>query len=449
MEQTIAAIATGSGEGGIGILRISGPRSLEIVKPMFKPRRLGAWDNPVSHQLILGECYDREQLLDQVMAVYMKGPHSFTGEDVVEIHCHGGYFVQERILDALIRGGAVPAQPGEFSRRAFLNGKLDLIQAESIIDVIQSTSDRGLALAAQHLQGGLSEEINELGDRLLTLIAHLEATLDFPEDEIDVLPEEDLTRTVEEIRDQLRDLTASYHQGKLVREGIRTVIAGKPNVGKSSLLNSLLRENRAIVTEIPGTTRDTIEELLNMDGMLLRIIDTAGIRDTEDAVERIGVDKSRASIEEADLVILLLDSTTGITPEDRDIERYLQNSGKPYFRVWNKQDLTPVPPEAGEIAISAREKHGFERLSAMIRTKVQLQEHHISRRTVTRKRHFMLLNQATEHLDAYLAGLEDGLPADFLSIDLRSAWEEVNQITGKHLTEDLFDRIFSEFCIGK
>ena len=451
MDSTIAALATAPGEAGIGVVRISGPEAWKVADSVFFPVRQDLWESRISHRMLLGALKDGDTRLDQVLCVYMKGPASYTGEDVVEIHSHGGMLIQQKIMDLLTARGVEPALPGEFTRRAFLNGKLDLIQAESILDVIEATSERGLTLAAAQLEGELSREIEDVHEGLLQLIAHTEALLDFPEDELDTLPEKQIRLMAGQYLDSLRSLTASFRQGRLAREGIRMVLAGRPNVGKSSLLNALLRENRAIVTDIPGTTRDTIEEKLNLDGLLLRVVDTAGIRDTRDPVEKMGVDRSRQAVEQADVVLLLLDATAGFTLEDSRIEQDLTEAGKNYFRVWNKGDLADNPEgfREGDLVVSARRDIRFDTISREIRARVHLDTTLSSARTVTRLRHHQLLTLAADHLDSFLAGFSAGMPLDFLSIDLRSAWEALGEVLGRNVTEDIFDRIFSEFCVGK
>jgi tRNA modification GTPase len=457
METTVAAIATSPGQGGIGIIRISGDGALVLLVALFRPKDAGRWQNKRPWQLYLGNIVDQGRNVDEVLVVFMKGPRSYTGEDVVEIHSHGGRLVQRQIMKLLLEHGASTAMPGEFTKRAFLNGRLDLVQAESVIDIIEANNEHGLQAANAQLQGRLSKGIMELSDRLRRLIAYHEAALDFPEDEIDSIAEEQVLSDVQDIKNQLRTLIETYNRGRMIKDGIRTAIIGKPNVGKSSLLNVLLQEARAIVTEIPGTTRDTIEEVLNLGDISLRITDTAGIRETDDIVERIGVEKSRQALEESDLVLLVLDVHAGIDEQDEILLEQVKSMGKPFISIWNKADLISDErrpdwidrmPEA--VAISAKEDTGIERLIDIIKKRVSLEEPNIYREeTVTRARHYELLVRADQELESFLQSHKAQMPMDFLSIDLRAALEHLDEILGRNTSEDIFDTIFKEFCLGK
>ena len=457
MDTTVAAIATSPGQSGIGIIRISGVKALNILESLFEPADQQRWQKRGPWQMYLGHIVDQGRSVDEVLVVFMNAPKSYTGEDVVEIHSHGGRLVQQRIMHLLLEQGISAAAPGEFTKRAFLNGRLDLVQAESVIDIIEASNEQGLEAANAQLRGRLSKGIEEMADRLLRLIAFHEAALDFPEDEIEAMEEDTVRKEVLAIKTRLAELIGSYEQGRMMKDGIRTAIIGKPNVGKSSLLNVLLQEARAIVTDVPGTTRDTIEELLHLGDVSLRITDTAGIRDTDDLVERIGVEKSRQALEDADLVLLVLDVHAGIDEQDEELLRIVEGTGKPFIPVWNKADLLqeedrPVwldqIPEA--IAVSAKEDAGIDTLIETVKRRVSLEESAIVRdRTVTRTRHYELLVRADQDLNSFLRSRDDQMPMDFLSIDLRSALENLGEILGRNTSEDIFDTIFQEFCLGK
>lgn len=456
---TIAAISTPPGEGGIGIIRISGPECVNILKKIFKPKKLKDWQNITSHTLHLGEVIDEKgRVIDEVLVSIMKGPRSFTAEDVVEINCHGGFVALKRTLELTINAGARIAEPGEFSKRAFLNGRIDLTQAESIIDVIRAKTDFGLEMAVGQLKGKFSEKIGEMRQVILGLVAKIEAAIDFPDQEIEEATSIEVEEKVKIISREIKNLLDTADQGRMIREGINTVIVGRTNVGKSSLLNALLKENRAIVTDVPGTTRDTIEEFINIGGFPLKIVDTAGLRETEDVVEKIGVEKSRAMLEKSDLVLAVLDIVSGITDEDLVLLKMLQD--KKTIVVINKIDRRKpdqLKSEFEEILqgfpylyISAKNEIGLTDLekaiidilgSGGIRVSDQLM--------VTNLRHKNLLNNAAKHLNEVIDSLDLGMSIDLISIDLQGAWENLGEITGETAGEDLLDRIFSDFCIGK
>lgn len=459
METTIASIATAYGQGGIGIIRISGPKARPLANSIFRPHKPDHWQPPQTHRLVLGHIVHGGQVIDQVLCAYMKGPHSYTGEDVVEIHSHGGTLVQETILGIILGLGAQAAGPGDFSRRAFLNGKMDLIQAESILDIMEATNRKGLELAASHLSGSLTQRIERMAASLMKLIAGLEASLDFPDDEIQALALPDLKERVQAVQKDLKALIDSYQQGRMARKGVHTVIAGRPNVGKSSLLNALLGEDRAIVTHQAGTTRDTIEEVVQLKRLTLRITDTAGIRTSSDQIEQMGVDRSKKAMQAADLILLVTDLAQGKDPADLALEEEIRALGIPYLEVANKLDLVeesqPIGGQAKEgqpeqtIYLSAKKKQGLDQLEKAIEKKVSLQVDSLDKAgTVTRYRHYALLSQAEQALAAFLQAA-DQLPADFLSIDLRRAFEALEDILGRQADEDIFDLIFSDFCIGK
>lgn len=456
---TIAAISTPYGTAGIGKIRVSGSEAIDLVAGIFK----GVQDKDLRQQkgytAHYGHIMDPEtgKIADEVICIVFREPHSFTGENMVEIDCHGGLLPLQRVLEIVLKRGARLAEPGEFSKRAFLNGRIDLAQAEGIMEVINARTNKGLDLALSHLEGKLSRKIAGFKDALIGLYAHLEAAIDYAEDEVEDLDPDELEGSIKEIKGELEKLLATSEQGKIYREGLKTVIAGKPNVGKSSLMNALLEENRAIVTDIPGTTRDIIEEYINIEGIPLRIIDTAGIRETEDLVEKIGVERTEQYLQEADLVLLMLDVVQGLTEEDLRI--YQLASEKPLIVLINKIDLAPERdyreieerfPEHSIIRVSVQEEQGLEELKKAI-VEVVLGEGITGDEEIyiTRTRHKNALVKAVQAMDRVIDTHRQGLPYDLYSIDLRDALDALGEITGETLTEDIIDRIFQDFCLGK
>lgn len=457
-EDTIAAIATPLGEGGIGIIRVSGPGALGIAKIIFKAKNQN-WSIAGSHRLFYGHIVDREGLVvDEVLLSYMQAPHTYTREDIVEINCHGGIVPLRRVLELILGCGARLAEPGEFSKRAFLNGRLDLAQAESIIDIIRARTDAGLKLAVSQLRGELSGKIFDLQNKLLGLLAQLEAVVDFPEEGLEESAATEIMVKSQDLLSEVKQLIRGAETGRIYRDGISTVIIGRPNVGKSSLLNAMLQEERAIVTEIPGTTRDIIEEIINIRGIPLKIIDTAGLRETDDAVEKIGVARTKDNINKADLILLVLDAARGLTAGDRSIINSI--AGRKSIILLNKVDLEKIKIEQGEVKrlapgspllwISAEKGTGLSELEDTIVDMV-LDGRATSSDTllVASVRHKQALEKAADHLKEAIQGISVKLPLDMVSIDLRSAWEALGEITGTTSTEELLDRIFADFCIGK
>lgn len=459
LTDTIAAISTALGEGGIGIVRISGDQAINIINKVFRPKYKKDIREAPGFTMHLGQVYgDEGNLIDEVLVSLMRNPKSFTGEDVVEINCHGGMIPLKLTLEAVLKAGARLAAPGEFSKRAFLNGRIDLSQAEAIIDVIRAKNELGLNSAVNQLEGRLSQEIIKIRDDILAMLAHVEAAIDFPEDEIEDVAQNKIVTTVQSLIPVIKQLLSSFDQGKFIREGINTAIIGRTNVGKSSLLNALIKENRSIVTDIPGTTRDTIEEFVNIGGLSLKIIDTAGIRETKDIVEQMGVERTKEIIRKADLVLFVLDISAGMTEEDQEILSFIQN--KKAIVLVNKIDLEFEDKEKEEIKnliqdlpiayISAKDEIGIEQLEKLIISTVM--EGRIQGSNdlfITNVRHKEVLSKALLHLLEVLESAEKGMTIDFLSIDLRSAWEILGEVTGDTSGEDLLDRIFSDFCIGK
>ncbi len=454
---TISAIATAQGEGGIGIIRLSGDQAVEIAAKLFQPvsgRKLTDYE---THRAIYGRIIDEDgRIIDEAIALLMKAPHSYTKEDVVELQCHGGVMPLRKTLALTYEHGARPAEGGEFTKRAFLNGRLDLSQAQAVMDIITAKTDRSLKLATGHLTGQFSQQIKDWRHEILGQIAHLEAAIDFPEDEVDDVVTEDVRGKVTAVRRQISKLLQTAGTGRILREGLMTAIVGKPNVGKSSLLNALLQEERAIVTDIPGTTRDSIEEYANVGGVPLRIIDTAGIRATEDVVERIGVEKSRQMIDQAALVLALFDGSRPLDHEDEEILSLL--AGQEAIVLLNKSDLAAVvtaeelsvKAAVPVIEISTKDYSGMDKLTDAIKEKVYGGKVMADEGSfVSDERQANLLRNADKHLAAAITTIDAGLGLDFISIDLRSAWETLGEITGDTVGEDIIDEIFSKFCIGK
>jgi tRNA modification GTPase len=467
-DDTIAAISTSVGEAGIGVVRISGKNALPVLHRVF--RRGGSRPSPSnpypskedgrrdfeSHRVYYGRILDTQtaEVIDEVLAFCMLAPHSYTKEDVVEIHCHGGPVPLQRVLLAVLRAGARMALPGEFTLRAYLNGRIDLAQAESVADIIRSKTDRGLALAMKGLSGQLSQRVRDIRQQLLRQLAYLEATIDFSEDDI---PYEDVESPIEGCLETVNEMLATADQGIMSKQGLRVAIVGRPNVGKSSLLNALLKSDRAIVTDIAGTTRDTLEEMANFSGVPVCLIDTAGIAESEDLVEQLGVERSRRAIKEADLCLLVVDCSVPIQPSDLEIAAMV--SGMAVVVVANKVDLPraitseeleKLAPGAPVVTASTLLGEGLELLQQEILKLV------FSGRVapndellVSNPRHKEILGRVATHLEDALGSLRSGLPADCTTSDLRSAVDALGEITGETATEDLLDTIFSNFCIGK
>jgi tRNA modification GTPase len=454
---TIAAISTPLGVGGIGIVRLSGPQAREILDRIF--RRRGGKEPLRSHRFYLGEILrpQDQSVIDEVLAVYMEKPKTYTREEVVEIQAHGGVLVLQEILEAALRCGARLAEPGEFTRRAFLNGRIDLTQAEAVIDLIQSKTRRSLGMANLQRQGRLGREVQEIREDLADLLALLEAGIDFPEEEVQGLSGGDTLRRLRAAQEKLDSLLRTYDEGKIYRQGIAAVIIGRPNVGKSSLLNSLLREDRAIVTPIPGTTRDVIEEVANIRGIPLRIMDTAGLRHTRDAVEIEGVKRTRDRLAQADLVIWVVDGTEPLTAEDLDIlpevrerKSVVAINKNDLPRRLNPQDLAGPLPGVPLIPVSALHHSGIDLLEGAIREVVlNGQEDSSSEVLLSNLRHKQALERAREALARALEASGANLSPEFISVDLGQALHALGEIVGETTSEDILDRIFSQFCIGK
>lgn len=454
---TIAAIATPVGEGGISIIRVSGEKAIEISDSVFRAKNGKKISEMNTYTMRYGNIIDREtdDIIDEVIVALMKGPKSFTAEDVVEINCHGGVVATNKVLEQVIKAGARIAEPGEFTKRAFLNGRIDLSQAEAVMDIISAKTEVSMKAAVQQSKGRLSREINVLCDNLLNVLAAIEHTVDFTEDdeEIDPSVTENIKHKVEEFLQNTNNLLETAEEGKIIREGLSMVIVGKPNVGKSSLLNVLLNEKRAIVTDIAGTTRDVIEEYINLDGIPIKIVDTAGIRDTEDVVERIGVERSREKINEADLVVLMLDMSRELDNEDREIIESVK--GKKYICILNKIDLNTklndkiVDELENKIEISTVTGFGIDVLKEKIKDMFFNGNIDTESIIITNTRHKQALFRAKENCEIALKEINNNVFLDLVSIYITSALKALGEITGAEIEEDLVNKIFSDFCVGK
>jgi tRNA modification GTPase len=454
LEDTIAAIATPVGCGGIGIVRVSGPDAASIADRVFIKQGSGGLE---SHRFYYGRIIvpDTGSLIDEGMAVLMRSPRSYTREDVLELHCHGGYLVVQQVLNACLHAGARLSEAGEFTRRAFLNGRIDLCQAESIIDLINSRTEMSLAFAQSQREGSLSASLGEVSGYLRNALALIEAFIDFPEEDLDAAALGQIESLVDRSRESLGALLATYAHGKVIRDGISVLLAGKPNVGKSSLLNALTLEQRAIVSHIPGTTRDVIEEIVNIDGLPVRIIDSAGIRDSHDEIEQEGIRRSLEKLALADLVLFLVDGSAEFDQQDRDLMQAI--AAKRYIAVVNKVDLPPVldegqfPAGAEIVRISSKHGSGIDGLrSAIFRSFVSEQvltsRDHVA---VTSARHRDILARALQGLEGFRAQLGSGASGELLAIDLRESLAAIGEITGETTPDSILDIIFSSFCIGK
>ena len=454
---TIAAIATASGNSGIGIIRVSGDEAVEIVDKIFKSvnsdKKLV---NVKSHTINYGHIVDNDKVIDEVLVSVMNGPHSYTGEDVVEINCHGGMIVIRKILEIVLKNGARTAEPGEFTKRAFLNGRMDLSQAEAVMDVINAKNEFALSSSIEQLNGRVSEKIKSLREKIIYNIAFIESALDDPEHiSIDGYSDK-LSKILEEVNGELSRLINNFDNGRIVKEGVKTVILGKPNAGKSSLLNLLLGEERAIVTDIEGTTRDTLEESINLNGVFLNLIDTAGIRDSEDVVEQIGVNKAKELAEKSDLVIFVADASKELDENDKEIINLIKD--KQAIVLLNKSDLGTIINEKNVsefdnkpvITFSAKTGDGLDELENKIRDlfyegKVKYNDELY----ITNARQKESLINAKNSIEEVIKSVENDMPEDFYSIDLMDAYTYLGQIIGESVEDDLVNEIFSKFCMGK
>lgn len=454
---TIAAISSAAGNSGIGIIRVSGDEAIEVVDKIFRPANKNKkLVNVESHTVHYGHIMDGDKILDQVLVIVMKNPHSYTGEDTVEIDCHGGMLILKKVLDLVLKNGARTAEPGEFTKRAFLNGRIDLSQAEAVMDLINSKNDFALNSSIEQLKGGVSDAIKDIRKDIIYHIAFIESALDDPEHiSLDGYDEE-ITEMLNENINKISKLVNSFDNGRIMKEGIKTVILGKPNAGKSSLLNLMLGEDRAIVTDIEGTTRDTLEENINFNGLSLKIIDTAGIRDTEDLVERIGVNKAKEIAKEGDLIIYVVDGSRELDDNDREIIKLIND--KQAIILVNKSDMDTVinidelkkDSNRDVILFSAKNGEGMDQLEEEIRNmfysgKVTYNDQVY----ITNARHKEALENALESLKQVKNSVDAGMPEDFYSIDLMDAYTDLGLIIGESVEDDLVNEIFSKFCMGK
>lgn len=455
---TIAAISTPVGQGGISIIRISGDDAIKVAKKLYHGKDLDKVD---SNTINYGHIVDpkTQVTVDEVMVSIMKAPKTYTKEDIIEINCHGGIVATNKILQLAISYGARMAEPGEFTKRAFLNGRIDLSQSEAVMDLIEAKTDRSMKVALNQLDGNLSHLIKSLRQDILDVLAQVEVNIDYPEyDDVETMTSNLLLSKANQVKSSIEQLLQTANQGKILRDGLATSIIGRPNVGKSSLLNHLIHEDKAIVTDVPGTTRDVLEEYVNVKGVPLKLVDTAGIRETDDTVEKIGVDRSKKAINMADLVLLVLNSNENLTKEDRELIELTAN--KQRVIVLNKTDL-PNKLDLAEvkklsqcnniISTSAIEADGLSQLETIIadlffNEGIENSQNDV---VVTNARHIGLLNRAEQSLDAVIDGLDSGLPVDLVQIDMTSCWELLGEITGDSYQDELLDQLFSQFCLGK
>ncbi len=457
MEETIVAISTASGSGGIGIIRISGKDSFNIVEKIFKPKnknkeikgyniKYGQIVNPTNNEVI-----------DEVLVSYFISPKSYTTENMCEISSHGGIIVEKKILELCINNGAKLAEPGEFTKRAFLNGRIDLSQAESIIELINAKTDKEAKESVNQLQGELSNKINQIKQKIIDIMVNIEVTIDYPEYDVEEVTNSEAIDGLEEIKGDLIKLEDSFERGKILRDGLKTVILGKPNAGKSSLLNALLKEERAIVSDIAGTTRDTIEEYININGIALKIIDTAGIRDTDNAIEKIGVEKSKKIASSADLIIAIIDNSTKIDEDDKNILDIIKY--KTAIIVLNKSDLKEENKNNEElinslykpvVRISAINGEGLDNLYDKISELFEFNEISNSNELlITNERHKNQIKKAKESIKNAIKTIKEQMPLDIITIYIKQALEDLGEITGDNVSEDIINEIFSKFCLGK
>ncbi|PGS54404.1 tRNA uridine-5-carboxymethylaminomethyl(34) synthesis GTPase MnmE [Bacillus sp. AFS041924] len=454
---TITAISTPKGEGAIAIVRLSGDEAVQIANKLFKEKDLNIVD---SHTIHYGHLVDPTSgnTVEEVMVSVLRAPKTFTREDVIEINCHGGIFSVNKVLELVLSQGARLAEPGEFTKRAFLNGRIDLSQAEAVMDLIRSKTDRAMAIAMNQVEGRLSKLVNSLRQTLLEILAHIEVNIDYPEyDDVEEMTNTVLIEKAKTVRVEIQKLLETSKQGKILREGLSTVIIGRPNVGKSSLLNTLVQESKAIVTDIPGTTRDVIEEYVNVKGVPLRLIDTAGIRETKDVVEAIGVERSKKVLNLADLVLFVLNNNEQLSEEDRKL--FGEMSGKDVIVIINKTDLSQkldmnevkaLIGNATIVSTSLKEEKGIDDLEKAIADlyfEGQIEAQDLT--YLSNARHIALLKQSEQTINDAIEAMKNGMPIDLVQIDLTRAWELLGEIVGDTVQESLINQLFSQFCLGK
>ena len=454
---TIVSISTAPGIGGIGIIRMSGQDSFEIIGKIFRPKTYQKIEEIKGYTIKYGNIVENEDIIDEVLVSYFKAPKSYTTENMCEINSHGGNVIVRKILELCLKNGAELAEPGEFTKRAFLNGRIDLAQAESVIDVINAKSDKEAKSGIKQLEGFLSKEIKNIKQEILDVLVNIEVTIDYPEYDIPEVQENEMRLMLESVKNKLEKLEKSFDNGKILKEGIKTAIIGKPNAGKSSLLNAILKEERAIVTDIAGTTRDTIEEFVTVNGIPLKLVDTAGIREASDAVEKIGVEKTIKKAEEADLIIAIFDSSKELTQEDLEILKLIEK--RQAIILLNKCDLNSVITEDDErfrnftkniLKISALNKTGIEELYEKISEMFNLNEINFDNEIlITNIRHKNIISNALENVKKANEALNLNMPIDIITIYIKDILEDLGEITGEIVTEDVINEIFSKFCLGK
>ena len=456
MEDTIAAISTAYGEGGIGIIRISGENALSVLKDIFKP--LSGHDEFPSRKMVYGKVIgEKGSIIDEALAVYMKGPKTYTAEDVVEINCHGSMVSLRKTLALVLRKGARLAEPGEFTKRAFLNGRLDLSQAEAVMDIIKAKTEKSFDVALSQLEGGISKKVKDIRKELLNILVNITVNIDYPDEDIEELTYEKLKKDIMSIGDMIGKLLSTASAGRMIKEGIRIAIVGKPNVGKSSLMNGLLRESRAIVTDIPGTTRDTIEESVSIKNIPIFLIDTAGIRETSDKVEKLGIEKSKEAFNNADFIIFILDGSEKLTGEDENIIEYLYNRNSLVLinkndlgQIISKKDIEEKLPKATVVETSLIAGKGIKETEDIIENlvyggKISQGESVM----VNNIRHIELLQKSSDFLNDAYNMAEEGEALEFIEIDIKSAYEALGEIIGETVSDDIINEVFSRFCLGK
>lgn len=454
---TIAAVSTPRGESGIAVIRLSGPKSVSVIKKIFSPADI--LTKPKARRVYQGWITDGREKIDEVMITFFLAPHSYTGEDLVEISGHGSPFVAKRILELLLKHGARLAQPGEFTKRSFLHGKMDLSQAEAVADLIHARTEASRRVALYQLEGNLSHTLNNFSQKLVQACSFLELELDFAEEDIEFTSLEDLGKMLEEIDRELKKFLKNYERGRLCREGVRMAIIGSPNVGKSSILNCLVEKERAIVTEVAGTTRDTIEDVLDIEGVLFTITDTAGLREVQDPIEKEGVKRAKKALEEADMVLLVIDGSRSLNKEDRTIIQRFQEKEKKVLAVINKSDLNQkisvdelckLMGKQEVLSISALKKTGIDKLIDHLKNMVISGDMPVEGELLlTRERHKQAIVRTRAHMHQAQKAIADTMPQEFIAFDLRQALDALGEITGKKTTDDILNFIFAEFCVGK
>ncbi|MDO4300531.1 MAG: tRNA uridine-5-carboxymethylaminomethyl(34) synthesis GTPase MnmE [Clostridia bacterium] len=453
IDDTIAAISTATGNGGIGIVRLSGSEAVEICDKIFVSPKGKKLSQQKSHTIHFGNIVYEGKIIDEVLVSVMRAPNTYTREDVVEINTHGGYRAVTAVLNTVIKSGARMAEPGEFTKRAFLNGRIDLTQAEAVIDIINAKTDASREAAMLRLEGRLSKEIRNVREDILMMLAHIEAGIDYPEHDDEAMTYNLIADNTKKALKAVDRLISSADTGKIYKEGIKTVILGRPNVGKSSLLNAMLEEDRAIVTDIPGTTRDSLEEMLNVNGIPLNIIDTAGIRNTDDVIEQIGVEKSKSLAEQADLILLMFDGSRELSSEDRELIDLVKN--KKTITLINKLDLEQkidieALNELEPVNISVKSDMGINDIYERIKEMFSFGDININNEVlISGERNKESLFKAKRYLENVMETVENRMPEDFITMDLTEAYAALGEITGEALEEDIIDKIFSEFCLGK